>query len=114
MADSPRRGVRLTALVCPTCRRGSGDSPSRKWGLAVREAGTRRVGGGCRRGLGAWRSLGLGMPSLEVLLGIAAGVVLVGVVAVRVSVRLGLPSLLLYLGIGIVLGESVLGIEFSD
>ena len=54
------------------------------------------------------------MPSLEVLLGIAAGVILVGVVAVRVSVRLGLPSLLLYLGIGIVLGESVLGIEFSD
>jgi cell volume regulation protein A len=54
------------------------------------------------------------MPSLELLLGIAAGVVLVGVVAVRVSVRLGLPSLLLYLGIGIVLGESVLGIEFSD
>ena len=54
------------------------------------------------------------MPSLELLLGIAAAVVLVGVVAVRVSVRLGLPSLLLYLGIGIVLGESVLGIEFSD
>ena len=54
------------------------------------------------------------MPSLELLLGIAAGVVLVGVVAVRVSVRLGLPSLLLYLGIGIVLGESVLGIEFND
>src|SRR6185295_7738841 len=54
------------------------------------------------------------MPSLEVLLGIAAGVVLVGVVAVRVSVRLGLPSLLLYLGIGMVLGESVLGIEFND
>jgi potassium/hydrogen antiporter len=54
------------------------------------------------------------MPSLELLLGIAAGVVLVGVVAVRVSVRLGLPSLLLYLGIGMVLGESVLGIEFND
>ena len=54
------------------------------------------------------------MPSLELLLGTAAGVVLVGVVAVRVSVRLGLPSLLLYLGIGIVLGESVVGIEFND
>jgi potassium/hydrogen antiporter len=54
------------------------------------------------------------MPSLELLLGIAAGVVLVGVVAVRVSVRLGLPSLLLYLGIGMVLGESVLGIQFND
>jgi potassium/hydrogen antiporter len=52
--------------------------------------------------------------SLEVLLGIVAGVLLVGVVAVRVSVRLGLPSLLLYLGIGILLGESVVGLHFSD
>jgi potassium/hydrogen antiporter len=52
--------------------------------------------------------------SLEILLGTAAAVVLVGVLAVRVSVRLGLPSLLLYLGIGVVLGESVLGIRFSD
>src|SRR6185312_10825984 len=44
----------------------------------------------------------------------AAAVVLLGVLAVRASVRLGLPSLLLYLGIGIVLGEAVLGIRFSD
>lgn len=54
------------------------------------------------------------MTSLEILLGIVAAVVLLGVVAVRVSVRLGLPSLLLYLGIGVLLGESVLGFEFSD
>ena len=54
------------------------------------------------------------MASLEVLLGVAAAVVLLGVLAVRVSVRLGLPSLLLYLGIGILLGEAVLGIRFSD
>jgi potassium/hydrogen antiporter len=54
------------------------------------------------------------MASLEVLLGIAAAIVLIGVLAVRVSVRLGLPSLLLYLGIGLLLGESVLGIQFSD
>jgi len=54
------------------------------------------------------------MAGLEQLLGIAAAVVLIGVLAVRVSVRLGLPSLLLYLGIGVLLGESVLGIEFSD
>lgn len=52
--------------------------------------------------------------SLEVLLGVVAGVVLLGVVAVRVSVRLGLPSLLFYLGIGVLLGESVLGFRFSD
>ncbi|MDN5916957.1 MAG: potassium/proton antiporter [Pseudonocardia sp.] len=52
--------------------------------------------------------------SLELVLGIAAAVVLIGVLAVRVSVRLGLPSLLLYLGIGLVLGESAIGFEFSD
>ncbi|MHA6630168.1 potassium/proton antiporter [Pseudonocardia sichuanensis] len=54
------------------------------------------------------------MASLEITLGVVAAVVLLGVFAVRVSVRLGLPSLLVYLGIGILLGESVLGIEFSD
>jgi potassium/hydrogen antiporter len=54
------------------------------------------------------------MPDLEVLLGAVAAIVLVGVLAVRVSVRVGLPSLLFYLGIGVLLGESVLGIRFSD
>lgn len=48
------------------------------------------------------------------MLGISAGVLLLGVLAVRVSVRVGLPSLLLYLGIGVLLGESVLGIPFDD
>ena len=52
--------------------------------------------------------------SLEVLLGVVAAVLLLGVLAVRVSVRLGLPSLLLYLGIGILLGEAVLGVQFSN
>ncbi|MHA6795306.1 potassium/proton antiporter [Pseudonocardia bannensis] len=54
------------------------------------------------------------MASLEVLLGVVAAVVLLGVLAVRVSVRLGMPSLVLYLGIGMLLGESVLGVQFSD
>lgn len=47
-------------------------------------------------------------------LGIAAAVLLISVIAVRVSIRLGLPSLLLYLGIGVLLGEAVLGIQFED
>jgi cell volume regulation protein A len=54
------------------------------------------------------------MASLEVMLGAGAAVVLLGVLAVRASVRLGLPSLLLYLAIGILLGEAVLGIRFDD
>lgn len=41
-------------------------------------------------------------------------VLLAAILAVRLSVRVGLPSLLVYLGIGVLLGESVLGIEFSD
>lgn len=45
---------------------------------------------------------------------VAAVVVLVGVLAVRLAGRLGLPSLLIYLGLGLVLGESGLGIEFES
>ena len=36
-------------------------------------------------------------------------VLLIGVAAVRVSTRIGLPSLLLYLAIGLALGEAGLG-----
>jgi potassium/hydrogen antiporter len=54
------------------------------------------------------------MASLGIVLGLGAAVLLVSVLAVRVSVRLGLPSLLLYLGIGLLLGESGLGIHFED
>lgn len=52
--------------------------------------------------------------SLEMMLGVGAAVVLVCVVAVRASVRIGLPSLVIYLGIGMLLGESVLGVRFSN
>ena len=45
---------------------------------------------------------------------VAAVVVLVGVLAVRLASRLGLPSLLLFLGLGLALGESGLGIEFES
>jgi potassium/hydrogen antiporter len=41
-------------------------------------------------------------------------VLLVAVAAVRLSVRSGLPSLLLYLGIGVVIGESGAGIAFNN
>lgn len=52
--------------------------------------------------------------SLNVFLLAGALVLIAAVVAVRVSVRLGLPSLVLYLLIGVALGESGLGIQFSD
>lgn len=41
-------------------------------------------------------------------------VLLVCVAAVRLANRSGLPTLLLYLGIGLILGEAGLGIQFSD
>jgi potassium/hydrogen antiporter len=43
-----------------------------------------------------------------------AGVALVAVAGVRMSTRVGVPSLLLYLGIGMLLGEDVLGLRFDD
>ncbi|OZM74523.1 K+/H+ antiporter [Amycolatopsis antarctica] len=54
------------------------------------------------------------MENLPVVLGVGAGVLLLAVLAVRVSIKIGLPSLLLYLGIGVLIGEAGLGIEFDD
>ncbi len=54
------------------------------------------------------------LETLDVALLVGALVLLVAVVAVRLSVRVGLPSLLLYLGIGVVVGESGVGVRFED
>ena len=43
-----------------------------------------------------------------------AGVALVAVAGVRMSTRVGVPSLLLYLALGMLLGEDVLGLTFDD
>lgn len=45
---------------------------------------------------------------------IGAAVTLFAILAVRVSSRTGLPTLLVYLLMGVVLGESVIGIGFED
>jgi potassium/hydrogen antiporter len=51
-----------------------------------------------------------------VTLALTAGalIVLVAAVALRLADRLGLPSLLIYLALGVLLGESGLGVEFED
>src|SRR6185437_1500352 len=41
-------------------------------------------------------------------------VVLVGIVATRLAASVGLPSLLLYLALGVILGEDVIGINFDS
>src|SRR5205809_443637 len=45
---------------------------------------------------------------------LASAVLLVAVVAVRISARSGFPSLLLYFGLGLLIGERGLGIRFDD
>ncbi len=52
--------------------------------------------------------------SINVALLIAATVLLIAVAAVRLASRLGLPSLLVYLVLGMALGPIGLGIEFTD
>jgi potassium/hydrogen antiporter len=51
---------------------------------------------------------------LDRVLLMASVVTLIAILAVRVSSRAGLPSLLIYLLIGVLMGESVLGIRFDD
>ncbi|NIY67659.1 potassium/proton antiporter [Streptomyces malaysiensis] len=45
---------------------------------------------------------------------ICALVLLVGVAAVRISTRSGLPTLLIYLGIGVAIGTDGIGVTFND
>jgi cell volume regulation protein A len=52
--------------------------------------------------------------SINLALLVGAVVLLVAVVAVRLSTRLGLPSLVFYLLIGVALGESGLGVQFEN
>lgn len=51
---------------------------------------------------------------LDTYLLVGSGVLVLAILAVRVSVSAGLPSLLLYLGFGLIMGSSGLGIQFAD
>ena len=51
---------------------------------------------------------------MDAILLVGAGVTLVAILAVRLSVGAGLPSLLVYLCMGVLLGDAGLGIEFRD
>ena len=57
---------------------------------------------------------GFGVDQLNVSLLLGGAVLLVAVLAVRLSERSGLPTLLLYLGLGVALGEAGLGISFDN
>ena len=46
--------------------------------------------------------------------GIASLVLLLALIAVRLSRRIGMPSLLLYLGIGLVLGIDAFGLDLTN
>lgn len=52
--------------------------------------------------------------SVNLILLVCCVLLLVSVVAVRLSYRTGLPVLLVYLAIGLVVGEAGLGLEFQD
>ncbi|MFJ8578696.1 potassium/proton antiporter [Micromonospora sp. NPDC093277] len=53
-------------------------------------------------------------PGLDLALLLGAAVLLVAVGAVRFSTRLGVPSLLVYLALGVAIGEAGLGIRFHN
>ena len=57
---------------------------------------------------------GFSLDDLTIALLVGSLVLVVSVAAVRLSVRSGLPSLLIYLGIGLVLGEAGFGIRYDN
>ena len=56
----------------------------------------------------------LDVHTLDQVLLVGAGVLLLAILAVRLSVGVGLPSLLVYLLMGVALGESGIGLAFDD
>ncbi|MCW2614172.1 MAG: sodium/hydrogen exchanger [Frankiales bacterium] len=54
------------------------------------------------------------MEDFNTVLLASSALLLVAVVSVRLADRTGLPSLLIYLGVGLLVGEAGLGIQFSD
>ncbi|MGQ0847377.1 MAG: potassium/proton antiporter [Sporichthyaceae bacterium] len=57
---------------------------------------------------------GTALDDLNLALLVGSVVLIVAIVAVRVAASTSLPTLLLYLGLGLLLGEDVIGIEFDD
>ena len=54
------------------------------------------------------------MIDIDAILLVGAAVLIAAIVAARVGPRVGLPTLLLFLGLGLVIGESGLGVQFED
>ena len=54
------------------------------------------------------------MIDLDLILLVGAVVLIAAIIAARVGARVGLPSLLLFLGLGMVLGDSGIGVRFDD
>lgn len=54
------------------------------------------------------------MIDIDLILLVGAAVLIAAIIAARVGARVGLPSLLLFLVLGMVMGESGLGIQFED
>jgi hypothetical protein len=63
-----------------------------------------------------YRNLGkdVRMIQIDVILLVGAVVLIAAIIAARIGARVGLPSLLLFLGLGLVMGESGIGIAFDN
>src|ERR687893_312706 len=96
----------LTPRFSHPARPGSrGRRPGRRVAGRHRPRGTGDCGGGQGHAVNS---------TVTVALAAGAVVVLVAAVALRLADRLGLPSLLLYLALGVAIGESGLGVQFED
>lgn len=54
------------------------------------------------------------LEQLYLMLLLAGVVLLASIIATRAATRVGLPSLLLFLGVGVIVGEDGLGLDFDN
>jgi potassium/hydrogen antiporter len=54
------------------------------------------------------------MIEIDAILLVGAVVLIAAIIAARIGARVGLPSLLLFLGLGMAMGESGIGISFDN
>lgn len=65
----------------------------------------------------SWSDIFVGLAdpgNVNFVVAVSTVVVIVAALSVRLAARSGLPTLLIYLGLGLVLGEAGLGVNFSD
>jgi potassium/hydrogen antiporter len=80
--------------------------------VTAESANVTRIRGFVRRNVNVGKDVR--MIEIDAILLVGAVVLIAAIIAARIGARIGLPSLLLFLGLGLLMGESGIGISFDN